>query len=219
MLLTQAPLGIAGQAALLPAVALCCVWFWSVFRPHAMPPPVVFLIGLLLDLLGYLPLGVGVFTLLVAARRRLAMRWLAVKRGFAWIWHRLLRRGRFRLDVDLAHGHAADVPSAAARTGVSIGCPDRRALSGARNPSPARTLDRQPGTRLMRRSARATPPLATRPMKRDVKRTGVFTRRALLLMGGQLAVLGSLGACLYQVQVVRARATRHWRTKTASAPA
>src|SRR5580698_2087689 len=39
-------------------------------------------------------------------------------------------------------------------------------------------------------------------MKRDVERTGVFTRRALLLLGGQLAVLGTLGARLYQVQVV-----------------
>ena len=38
-------------------------------------------------------------------------------------------------------------------------------------------------------------------MKRDVQRTGVFTRRALLLMGGQLAVLGTLGVRLYQVQV------------------
>jgi penicillin-binding protein 2 len=38
-------------------------------------------------------------------------------------------------------------------------------------------------------------------MKKDVERTGVFTRRALLLMGGQLAVLGTLGARLYQVQV------------------
>ena len=38
-------------------------------------------------------------------------------------------------------------------------------------------------------------------MKRDVEPTGVFTRRALLLMGGQLAVLGTLGARLYQVQV------------------
>jgi rod shape-determining protein MreD len=64
MLLTQAPLNITGQAALLPAVALCCVWFWSLFRPQGLPPPVVFLIGLLMDLLGYLPLGVGVFTLL-----------------------------------------------------------------------------------------------------------------------------------------------------------
>jgi penicillin-binding protein 2 len=38
--------------------------------------------------------------------------------------------------------------------------------------------------------------------KRETKRTGVFTRRALLLMGGQVTILGLLGAKLYQVQVV-----------------
>jgi penicillin-binding protein 2 len=39
-------------------------------------------------------------------------------------------------------------------------------------------------------------------MKRETRRTGVFTRRALLLMGGQVTVLGLLGVKLYQVQVV-----------------
>lgn len=39
-------------------------------------------------------------------------------------------------------------------------------------------------------------------MRRDTRHTGVFTRRALLLMGGQVAVLGALAARLYQVQVV-----------------
>ncbi|MDR3536989.1 MAG: penicillin-binding protein 2 [Acetobacteraceae bacterium] len=39
-------------------------------------------------------------------------------------------------------------------------------------------------------------------MRRDTRRTSVFTRRALLVMGGQVAVLGGLGARLYQVQAV-----------------
>ena len=39
-------------------------------------------------------------------------------------------------------------------------------------------------------------------MKRETKRTGVFTRRALLVGGAQLAAFGALGAKLYQVQVV-----------------
>ena len=64
------------RPTLLPAVTLACVWFWSLFRPAAMPPPVVFLLGLLLDLLGYLPLGVGVLTLLVV--HGLALRWRPV---------------------------------------------------------------------------------------------------------------------------------------------
>ena len=38
-------------------------------------------------------------------------------------------------------------------------------------------------------------------MRREVKRTNFFTRRALLVIGGQLAALGVLGARLYQVQV------------------
>ena len=41
MLLTETPFGIADQATLLPAVTLACVYFWSLFRPDAMPPPVV----------------------------------------------------------------------------------------------------------------------------------------------------------------------------------
>jgi penicillin-binding protein 2 len=39
-------------------------------------------------------------------------------------------------------------------------------------------------------------------LRRETRRTGVFTRRALLLMGGQVTALGLLGAKLYQVQVV-----------------
>jgi len=39
-------------------------------------------------------------------------------------------------------------------------------------------------------------------MRRENKRTGVFTRRALLIGGAQLSALGLLAAKLYQVQVV-----------------
>ncbi len=86
MLLTEAPFGIAEQAALLPALTLTCVYFWSLFRPDAMPPPVVFLIGVLFDLLGYLPLGVGPLTLLTV--HGLALRWRhrLISQGFVASW-------------------------------------------------------------------------------------------------------------------------------------
>jgi rod shape-determining protein MreD len=86
MLLTQAPFELPEQAALLPAVALGCVWFWSLYRPDALPPPIVFIIGLLMDLLGYLPLGIGVFTLLAVHGVAVTMRRSLSRRGFAWIW-------------------------------------------------------------------------------------------------------------------------------------
>jgi len=86
MLLTQAPLGLAGQAALLPAVAFISVWFWSLFRPESFPPPFVFMIGVLLDLLGYLPPGAGVFTLLAVQSVALALRRDLASGGFARVW-------------------------------------------------------------------------------------------------------------------------------------
>ena len=86
MLLTEAPVGFADQAMLLPAVALACVYFWSLFRPAAMPPPVVFLLGLLFDLLGYEPLGLGPLTLL--AVHGLALRWRGAlaRQSFPIVW-------------------------------------------------------------------------------------------------------------------------------------
>ena len=86
MLLAMAPFGFWGQAALLPAVALTCVWFWSLFRPTAMAPPVVFLIGVLLDLLGYLPLGVGAVTMLAAHGVAQRLRRFLSHQGFAMVW-------------------------------------------------------------------------------------------------------------------------------------
>jgi rod shape-determining protein MreD len=86
MLLAVAPFGFADQATLLPAVTFVCVFFWSVFRPVAMPPPAVFLLGLLFDLLGSLPLGVGPLTLL--AMHGPAVRWRPVltRQSFVSLW-------------------------------------------------------------------------------------------------------------------------------------
>jgi rod shape-determining protein MreD len=86
MLLAMAPFGFAGQAMLLPAITLPCVFFWSLFRPAAMPPPAVFLIGLFLDLLGYLPVGAGVLTLLVLHGFTVRWRRVLARQGFLVVW-------------------------------------------------------------------------------------------------------------------------------------
>ena len=86
LLVLAAPLGLPGQAQLQPAAALACVFFWSLFRPGSMPPPVVFVLGLLADLLGLAPLGISVLTLLAA--HGLALRWRPglVGQGFLVVW-------------------------------------------------------------------------------------------------------------------------------------
>jgi rod shape-determining protein MreD len=86
LILTAAPLGLIGQAELQAALALGCVFFWSLFRPASMPPVLVLAIGLLTDLLDYAPLGVGVLSLLVV--HGIALRWRRglVRQGFLPVW-------------------------------------------------------------------------------------------------------------------------------------
>lgn len=86
MLLADAPLGIPGQAVLLPTMSLICVWFWSLHRPAAMPPPVVFLLGVLLDLLAYSPLGAGVLTLLTTHGIAVRAREFLMQQGLVAGW-------------------------------------------------------------------------------------------------------------------------------------
>src|SRR4051794_24407513 len=62
LMLAAVPVGLPG---LVPAACLPCIFFWSVFRPAALPPLAVFGLGLLQDLLTSAPVGSGVLTLLV----------------------------------------------------------------------------------------------------------------------------------------------------------
>ena len=86
VLLAGAPFGVPGGTGLRSALALGCVFFWSLARPASMSPPLVFLLGLLCDLLGLAPPGVAVLVLLVA--HGLAVRWrpALARRGFAAAW-------------------------------------------------------------------------------------------------------------------------------------
>lgn len=86
LLLAGAPFGIAGQAQIQVAIAFASVFFWSLFRPQSMPPWIVFLLGVLIDLLGFAPLGVGVLILL--ALHGFALRWrrFLVRQGFGLVW-------------------------------------------------------------------------------------------------------------------------------------
>jgi rod shape-determining protein MreD len=69
-----------------PAFALGSVLFWTLFRPAAMGPPVVFGLGLLQDLLTFSPLGVGLLTLLLAQGVALRARAVLVRQPFLVVW-------------------------------------------------------------------------------------------------------------------------------------
>lgn len=83
MILAAAPINLPSPVF---AVALPCIGFWSVFRPGAMLPPVVFLLGLLMDLLTLAPLGSGVLVLLALHAAALRFRYFLVRQSFLAVW-------------------------------------------------------------------------------------------------------------------------------------
>ena len=86
LLLAAGPLCLPGQAELQWALVLGSVFFWSVFRPLSLPPLLVFALGLLADLLGYGPIGVGVLILLIVHGLAVGWRGALARQGFMLIW-------------------------------------------------------------------------------------------------------------------------------------
>lgn len=86
MLALSAPLGLPGQPQLQSGFVLGAVYFWSVFRPASLPSPLVFLIGLLLDLLTGAPLAVGCLILLLTHAIALNWRYFLARQGFLFVW-------------------------------------------------------------------------------------------------------------------------------------
>lgn len=83
MVLAAAPVTLPSPVF---AVTLPCVAFWSVFRPAAMMPPIVFLLGLLMDLLTLAPLGSGILVLLVLQAVALRFRRFLARQSFLAVW-------------------------------------------------------------------------------------------------------------------------------------
>ena len=83
MILAAAPVGLPSA---LPAMALACVFFWSLFRPAAMSPAICFGIGLLQDLLGFAPLGIGILTMLMVHGLVLRTRRVLARQSFLVVW-------------------------------------------------------------------------------------------------------------------------------------
>lgn len=86
LLALSAPLGVPGQAQLQPAWAMASVYFWSLYRPASMPALLVFVLGLLLDLLAQGPVGIQVLVLLLIHATVLKARRPLTRSGFAIVW-------------------------------------------------------------------------------------------------------------------------------------
>jgi len=83
LILAVVPVGIPGM---ITAVAMPSIFFWTIFRPAAMPAPVVFSLGLLQDFLTFAALGTGVLTLLILHGVALRARDLLLRQSFLMVW-------------------------------------------------------------------------------------------------------------------------------------
>lgn len=86
LILAAAPWGLPGQASLALALLSDTALFWSLFRPRALPPPVLLALGLLADLLFDSPPGLTALALLLAAALIRRLRPRLVRQGFPLIW-------------------------------------------------------------------------------------------------------------------------------------
>lgn len=89
LILNLAHLPLMSEAGTRPAFLLIGIYFWVIFRPNLMPLPLVFLLGILLDILSGGLVGLNTFcfmlvALLVNSQRRflLGQSWQVIWAGF-----------------------------------------------------------------------------------------------------------------------------------------
>lgn len=86
MLLSVTPLRSPEVAPVMPALVLTAVYYWAIFRPDLMPVWLVFVLGVLHDLLVGGPLGLGAALLLTAYFAIAAQRRFFAHATFAMLW-------------------------------------------------------------------------------------------------------------------------------------
>jgi len=80
------PFYLPGYAAVAPALSLMAVYYWTVHRPDLLPAPAVFAVGLFVDIVSGLPLGVHALLLLLAHAVVLAQRRFFHGKSFLVVW-------------------------------------------------------------------------------------------------------------------------------------
>lgn len=86
VLLGAVPLPIPGYAVVVPLFSLCAVYFWAINRPQALPPVVVFALGLIEDVLAGTSLGLHAVMLLLAYGMVISQRRFFIGKSFGVIW-------------------------------------------------------------------------------------------------------------------------------------
>jgi rod shape-determining protein MreD len=85
-ILSLQPINLRGYAALTPAFAAMVAYHWTIYRPDLLPPAVLFIIGMVQDLLCGSAPGVTALLLLLARSLVLKFRHHFLHRPFVFVW-------------------------------------------------------------------------------------------------------------------------------------
>ncbi len=80
------PLHIPGFSRIAPLLPLMAVYHWAIFRPRLLPAYLVFLIGLLQDVLTGTPIGVNALVLLAVYGAVLSQKKFFIGKSFFILW-------------------------------------------------------------------------------------------------------------------------------------
>lgn len=86
IMLSVVPIRIPGFAIVTPSLLMISVFYWSLHRPYLLPAPIVFLLGLIFDILTGTPMGLSSFLLLLVHGVALTQRQVFVGRAFILSW-------------------------------------------------------------------------------------------------------------------------------------
>lgn len=86
MLVAMAPTRIPALSAVAPPLALMAVFYWAIHRPDLLRPGVVFVIGVLQDLLSGMPIGLSALVFIVAYWVVLTQRRFFLGNSFLLLW-------------------------------------------------------------------------------------------------------------------------------------
>ena len=85
-LFTVVPFGVPHLAKIVPALNLIAIFYWSVWRPDLLPPLAVFLVGLIQDIVGGVPLGLNAFAFLLVNGVTVSQRTVFIGKPFVMSW-------------------------------------------------------------------------------------------------------------------------------------
>jgi len=86
ILLSVVPLRIEGFAVVTPSYLSISVFYWSLHRPYLMPAPIVFVLGLIFDILTGAPIGLSSLMLLLVHLIAISQRQVFVGKAFLLMW-------------------------------------------------------------------------------------------------------------------------------------